>query len=87
MYNKALHQLFIDFKKSYDSVRNEVFYNILLEFGIPMNLLRLTEMCLNETYSRVGLCKHLSDMFHVKNGSKQGYALSPLPFNFLQSTS
>jgi hypothetical protein len=33
-YNGTLCQLFIDFKKSYDSVRVEVLYNILIEFGI-----------------------------------------------------
>ena len=29
------HQLFIDFKKAYDSVRREILYKILIEFGIP----------------------------------------------------
>jgi hypothetical protein len=29
-YNEEGHQLFIDFKKSYDSVRREVLYNILM---------------------------------------------------------
>jgi len=28
---KAVHQLFIDFKKTYDLVRKEVLYNILIE--------------------------------------------------------
>jgi hypothetical protein len=28
-------------------------YNILIEFGIPMKLVRLIKMCLNETYSKV----------------------------------
>jgi hypothetical protein len=32
------HQLFVDFKKAYDSVRREVLYNILIEFWIPMKL-------------------------------------------------
>jgi hypothetical protein len=32
-YNGTAHQLFIDFKKAYDSVKREVLYNILLEYG------------------------------------------------------
>ena len=47
-----------------------------------MKLVRLIKMCLNETYSRVQVGKHLSDMFPVRNGLKQGDALSPLLFNF-----
>jgi hypothetical protein len=48
--NGTVHQLFIDFKKAYDSVRREVLYNILIEFGIPRKLVSLIQMCLNETY-------------------------------------
>ena len=77
-----MHQLFIDFKKAYDSVRREVLYDILTEFGIHTKLLRLIEMCLKETYGTVWVGKHLSDMFPIKNGLKQGYALLPLLFNF-----
>jgi len=51
--NEAVHQLFIDFKKAYGSVRKEALYNILIEFGISMKLVRLIKMCLIETYSRV----------------------------------
>jgi hypothetical protein len=39
-YNGTVHLLFIDFKKAYDSVKREVLYNILLEFGIPKKLVR-----------------------------------------------
>jgi hypothetical protein len=38
-------------------------------------------MCLNETYGKVSIGKHLSDNFPIQNGLKQG-ALSPLLFNF-----
>ena len=69
-YNEAVHQLFIDFKKVYDSGRREVLYKILMEFGIPVKLVRLIRMCLTETYSRVWVGKHLSDMFPIRNGWK-----------------
>ena len=81
-YNQAVHQFFIDFKKAYDSIRREVLYNILIEFGIPMELVRLIKMCLTEKYSRVRVGKNLSDTFPIRNGFKQGDALSPLLFNF-----
>jgi hypothetical protein len=70
-YIEAVHHLFIDFKKAYDSVRKEVLYNILIKFGIPMKLVRLMKMCLNETYNRILVGKHLSDMFPVRNGLKK----------------
>jgi len=53
-YNEAVHQLFIDFNKAYDSVRREVLYNILIELGIPKKLVRLVKMCSTETYSSPG---------------------------------
>ena len=46
-----------------------------------MNL-RLIKMYLNENYSRVRVGKYLSDMFPIRNGLKQGNALSELLFNF-----
>jgi hypothetical protein len=52
-YNGTVHQLFIDFKKAYDSVMKEALYNILTEFGIPRKLAGPIKMCLNETYRRV----------------------------------
>ena len=40
-YNEAVHHLLIDFKKFYNSARTGTFYNILIEFGIPMKMARL----------------------------------------------
>jgi len=72
----------LDFKKPYDSVRREILYKILLEFGIPRKFVMLIKMSLTETYSRVRVGKNVSDRFPITNGLKQGDALSPLLLNF-----
>jgi hypothetical protein len=81
-YNGTVHPLFIDFKEGYDSVRMEVLYTILIEFGIPRKLVGLIQMCLNETHSTVYIGTFQSDKFPIQNGLKQGDALSPFIFNF-----
>jgi hypothetical protein len=62
-----VHDVFIDFKKAYDSVRREVLYKILNEFGIPIKLVRVIKMCLNEI--NIKLC-----MFPIHNDLKHGDA-------------
>jgi len=81
-YNEDVDQLFIDFKKAYDSFRREDLYKILIEFGIPKKLVRLIKMGMTETYSRVRVGMNVSDRFPIRNGLKQGDALTPLLFNF-----
>jgi hypothetical protein len=76
------YQLFVDLKKAYYSVRREVFYSIVIEFGEHMKLVRLIKMCLNKTNSKVRIGRHLSGTFPVQNGLNQGDTLSPLLFNF-----
>jgi len=77
-----MHQLFTDFKKAHNSLRRDVLYKILIQFDIPIKLVRLMKMCLNETYSRVQVDKHLSDMFPIKNGLNLGGSLLSLLCNF-----
>jgi hypothetical protein len=61
-YSKTAHQLFMNFQKAYDSVRREVFYNILIEFGVIMKLFEPLIMYCGETYSKVCLIISLSRM-------------------------
>jgi hypothetical protein len=43
-YNETVHQLVIDFKVAYYSVRREVLYDIVIEFGLPMKQDRLIQL-------------------------------------------
>jgi hypothetical protein len=62
-YNEKVYQLFVDIKKAFDSVRREILYTILIVFEVSMKLVRLIKMCINETYSKVRIGKHLSRIF------------------------
>ena len=63
--NEAAHQLR---QRVYDSFRMAVLYITVVEFGIPMKLVKLIKVCLNETNNRVREDKHLSNMFPIRNG-------------------
>jgi len=59
-----------------------IIFSLSLVNPPPKKLLRLINMSLNETNSKVRVGKHLSGMFPIKNGLKQGTALSQFLFNF-----
>jgi hypothetical protein len=59
-YNQTVHQLFVDFKKAYDSVRREVLYNILIESEVSTKVVRLIKMRLSETCSKICIDKYLT---------------------------
>jgi hypothetical protein len=61
-------------------VRREVLYNILIQFELPIKLVRLIKMCLNETYTKTRICKHLSVSFSIQNDLKEEDALSALEY-------
>jgi len=61
-YLTKLHQLLVLFRLQQGilsgrsseklSFLAELFYSVLIEFSIPMNLVRLIKMCLNKIYSK-----------------------------------
>jgi hypothetical protein len=63
-------------------VWKEELFSILIAFGVPVKLVRLIEMFLNEVYNKVSVGKYLSDMFPIQTNLTQGDALSPLISNF-----
>jgi hypothetical protein len=53
--------------KAYGSVRREVLYNILVEFGVPTKLVKIW---LKKMYSNLRIGKHLSDKFPIERSQK-----------------
>lgn len=41
-------QVFVDFKKAYDSIHRDSLHNIMGEFGFPSKLICLTKVCMNQ---------------------------------------
>jgi hypothetical protein len=56
--------------------------SILIEFGIPLKLVRHFKMYSKETCIKVGIGKYLLDNFPIQNGLKVGDAVSPRLVNF-----
>jgi len=50
--------------------REKHYNNILTEFSIPMKLIRINKVCLNETYSKVCIGKNIYDAFPIQNDLK-----------------
>jgi len=57
-----------------------VLYNILIESDIPMKLMEIIKMCLNETCSRVRAGKNLSDIYPIKNSLRKSDTSRPMHF-------
>jgi len=82
--NGTVHQLFIDFKKAYGSIKSEKLYSILIRFRIPKKkMVYLMKMCLSDPIKRLRIGNNMSDSFKIRKRLKKGDELSPLLFNFV----
>jgi len=52
-YNKDLRMLVVDLKQAYDSINGKQLWIGLTNFGIPDKLVRLIQMCNEQTYCKV----------------------------------
>jgi hypothetical protein len=55
----AKEEMLLPISRNRDSFRREILYNIPIEFGITMKLVRLVKLCLNEIYNIVRTGKNV----------------------------
>jgi sorting nexin-29 len=78
-----VHQIFVDFKQAYDKINRGKLYKIMLYFGIPEKLIRLTKVSMEDSAFYVKLQTELTEPTTTRNGLKQGGGLAPLLFNIV----
>ena len=80
-YNIPIHQLYVDYKMAYDSIKRKFLYETLQEFGIPNKIIRLVHMTLNKSKSKIKIQGEYSREFEIRHGLRQGDSLSCILFN------
>lgn len=82
-FDKEMHVLFIDFKKTYDSIHRKILINILIEYNFPQKLVKLIESCMMETFIKIRVGEAETDPIRVNSGLRQGDSMSPVLFNLV----
>jgi hypothetical protein len=81
VHNVEIHQIFVAFRKAYDSIRRDKLYAIMAHFGIPNKLIRLTKANMENSTYYVKTGTIMTDGLKVGTRLKQGDKLAPNLFN------
>lgn len=81
--NLDLHMLFIDYKQAYDSIKRLQIYKAMEKLGVPSKMIKLVEMTLQGTLTKVLVEGNLTESFSVNSGLRQGDPLSTILFNLV----
>ena len=79
--NSEIYGCFLDCSKAFDKIRYDILFTKLLDRGVSPIVLRFLLHSYNNSEVRIRWQGIESDVFHVKNGVRQGAVLSPFLFN------
>jgi hypothetical protein len=71
---------FIDFEKAFDSVKREVMWRTLQEYGIPRKIIQIIKILYDNFRCKISHESKISELIGVRNGVRQGCILSPTLF-------
>ena len=75
--------IFVDFRKAFDSVDRTNMFTILKAYGIPDNILQLIKSVYDQTTARVISPDGITELFRVLTGILQGDTPAPYLFDFI----
>ena len=79
-WQAVLYVAFIDFEKAFDSVKREIMWLTLQEYGIPRKIIQIIKTLYDGFKCKISHEGKLSDFIEVRNGVRQGCILSPTLF-------
>jgi hypothetical protein len=80
-YNIDLHNIFIDFSQTFDTVNRDAIYNSLIKHNVPDKLIKLIKLTMQQTKMKVKVNNSYSEWFETKTGVRQGDPLPALLFS------
>ena len=80
-HQKELFHNFMDLKKAFDRVWHDGLWHALRIFGIEEGLVQIMKSLYSAASSAVLLNNNVGNYFRTTVGVRQGWLLSPIPFN------
>jgi len=81
-YNIDLHNIFIDFSQTFDTIHRDVIYNSLIKHNVPDKLKKeLMKLKMQRTRMKMKVNNSYSEWFETKTGVREGDPLSTLLFS------
>jgi len=71
---------FIDFEKAFDSVKREIMWSTLKEYGIPRKITQIIKILYDRFKGKISHEGKISDFIEFRNGVRQGCILFPTLF-------
>ena len=79
-WQAILYVIFIDSEKAFDSVKREIMWSTLKEYGIPRKITQIIKILYERFKCKISHEGKLSEFIEVRNGVRQGCILSPTFF-------
>ena len=81
--HQDLYMAFVDLTKAFDTVNQDLLWNILRKFGCPPTFIAILQQFHTGMCAQVVMAGSQSSSFPVEVGVKQGCVLAPIIFNLL----